>query len=80
MDINRFTQKSQEAVQAAQTKALPLGELFRTRIASRSGHDDVDEGESLQIYRPRYAWFLGASLLLLAMEMILGRRRAVLVA
>jgi len=64
----------------AHTKALPLGELFRTRIASRPGHDDLDEAEALQIYRPRYAWFLGPSLLLLVLEMILGRRRAVLVA
>jgi Ca-activated chloride channel family protein len=65
---------------AAHTKALPLGELFRSRIADRAGHDDPDEAEGLQIYRPRYAWFLGPSLLLLATEMILGRRRAVLVA
>ena len=65
---------------AAHTKALPLGELFRSRIAVRAGHDDPDEIEGLQVYRPRYAWFLGPSLLLLTMEMILGRRRAVLVA
>jgi Ca-activated chloride channel family protein len=65
---------------AAHTKALPLGELFRSRIAGHSGPDDAVEANSLQIYRPRYAWFLGPALLLLAVEMILGRRPALLTA
>ena len=60
----------------ARTQALPLGELFRTRIEPRAGHGDEDGVEALQVYRPRYAWFLGPGLALLALEMILGRARS----
>ncbi|HMF13857.1 MAG TPA: hypothetical protein VKE94_16180, partial [Gemmataceae bacterium] len=58
----------------ARTKAVPLGELFRTRIEPRSGHGDADGHEDLQVYRPRYAWFLGPALGLLALDVLLGRR------
>jgi Ca-activated chloride channel family protein len=61
---------------AARTKALPLGELFRTRIEPRGGHDDSDGLDALQVYRPRYAWFLGPALALLALDVLLGRRGA----
>jgi Ca-activated chloride channel family protein len=61
---------------AAHTKALPLGELFRTRIEPRPGHDDADGGDAMQVYRPRYTWFLGPALALLALEMLLSRRRS----
>jgi Ca-activated chloride channel family protein len=64
----------------AHTKALPLGELFRARIAGQAGPADTDEANSLQVYRPRYAWFFGPALLLLALEIILSRRRALLAA
>jgi Ca-activated chloride channel family protein len=65
---------------AAHTKALPLGELFRTRIEPRPGHDDADGADAMQVYRPRYAWFLGPALALLALEMLLGRPRSRLAA
>jgi Ca-activated chloride channel family protein len=60
----------------ARTQALPLGELFRTRIERRLGHGDEDGLDALQVYRPRYAWFLGPALALLALEMLLGRTRS----
>jgi Ca-activated chloride channel family protein len=60
---------------AAQTKALPLGELFFAQIEPRPGHHDEEGGEAMQAYRPRYAWFLGPALVLLALEMLLGRTR-----
>jgi Ca-activated chloride channel family protein len=60
----------------AHTKALPLGQLFRERIESRPGHEDDQGVDSLQVYQQRYVWFLGAALFLLAMELGLGRRRA----
>jgi Ca-activated chloride channel family protein len=65
---------------AAHTKALPLGELFRSRIEGRAGHEDEEAASALQVFRPRFKWFLGPALFLLALEMILGRRRAVIVA
>src|SRR5262245_25161502 len=58
----------------ARTKVVPLGELFRARIEPRAGHDDADGHEDLQVYRPRYAWFLGPALGLLALDVLLGRR------
>jgi len=61
---------------SARTSALPLGELFRTRIETRTGHE-ADETEALQVLRPRYSWFFGPALALLALEMLLGRRRVV---
>jgi Ca-activated chloride channel family protein len=60
----------------AHTKALPLGDLFRELIESRAAHE-ADEGvDSPQVFQQRYTWFLGAALFLLAMELGLGRRRA----
>ncbi|HMF12525.1 MAG TPA: VWA domain-containing protein [Gemmataceae bacterium] len=61
---------------AARTKALALGELFRACIEPRAGHDDADGLDALQVYRPRYAWFLGPALALLALDVLLGRRGA----
>jgi Ca-activated chloride channel family protein len=65
---------------AAHTKALPLGELFRARIKPRPGHEDADGGDAMQVYQPRYAWFLGPALALLALEMLLWRLRSLLAA
>jgi Ca-activated chloride channel family protein len=65
---------------AAYTKALALGELFRTRIEARPGHDEGEGADILQVYLQRYAWFLGPALALLALEMLLGRRRPQLAA
>jgi Ca-activated chloride channel family protein len=65
---------------AAHTKALPLGELFRSRIEARAGHEDEDAAGSLNVNRPRFKWFLGPALLFLALELILSRRRAAVVA
>jgi Ca-activated chloride channel family protein len=59
---------------AAHTKALPLGELFHTRIEPRPDREE-ERVDALQVYRQRYAWFLGPALLLLALEMVLGRVR-----
>jgi Ca-activated chloride channel family protein len=61
---------------AAGTKALPLGELFRARIEPRAGRDDEDGLGMLQVYRQRYAWFLGPALALFTVEMALGRSRS----
>jgi Ca-activated chloride channel family protein len=60
---------------AAHTKALPLGELFLAQVESRPGQDDGEAGEAMQVYRQRFAWFLGPALVLLALEMLLGRAR-----
>jgi hypothetical protein len=50
------------------------------RIEPRPGHDDSDNGDAMQVYRPRYAWFMGPALALLALEMLLGRPRSLLAA
>jgi Ca-activated chloride channel family protein len=60
----------------ARTRALPLGEIFRERIANRPGHEDTDD--PLPMYRQRSPWFFAGALLLLTAETTLGdwRRRA----
>lgn len=49
----------------------PLGALFHRDIEPRPVHEDSDD--TLPLYRQRYPWFLGAALLLLAGELLLGR-------
>jgi Ca-activated chloride channel family protein len=60
----------------ARTHALPLGEVYRARIEPRPGRGDEDGLDALQVYRPRYVWFLGPALALLFLEMLLGRTRS----
>jgi Ca-activated chloride channel family protein len=55
---------------AAQTRPLPLGELFHDRIEPRSVREDSED--SLPVYRQRYALFLGPALFFLAAELALG--------
>jgi Ca-activated chloride channel family protein len=57
----------------ARTQVLPLAELFRERLEVRAERDEAED--VLPAYRLRYAWFLGPAALLLATEMLLGRRR-----
>lgn len=58
----------------ARTDTFHLGELFRTQIEPRATHENPDD--ALPLYRQRYAWFFGGALLLLSLEMVLGRTRA----
>jgi hypothetical protein len=57
---------------------LPLGELFHTRIEPRPGREADDGVDTVQIYRQRYSWFLGPALVLLVLDMVLGRTRSLL--
>jgi Ca-activated chloride channel family protein len=54
----------------AQTRALPLGRLFRERIESRPVRDDTED--ALPQYQQHYPWFLGGSLLLLSLSVVVG--------
>jgi len=54
----------------AQTRALPLGRLFRERIESRPVHDDTED--ALPQYQQHYPWALGGSLLLLSLSVVVG--------
>jgi Ca-activated chloride channel family protein len=54
----------------AQTRALPLGRLFRERIESRPVRDDSED--ALPQYHQHYAWFLGGALALLALSVVVG--------
>jgi Ca-activated chloride channel family protein len=53
------------------TGTPPVGLLFRERIEPRGLREDNDD--ALPLYQQRYAWFLGPALLLLTLEMALGR-------
>jgi Ca-activated chloride channel family protein len=58
----------------ALTRALALGKWFRAVIEPRGNRPDGDTGETaLPRYRPRYAWFFGAALGLLAVPLLTGR-------
>jgi Ca-activated chloride channel family protein len=54
----------------AQTRALPLGRLFRERIESRPVRDDA--ADSLPQYQQHYAGFLGGALGLLALSIVVS--------
>jgi Ca-activated chloride channel family protein len=54
----------------AQTRALPLGRLFRERIESRPVRDDAED--ALPQYQQHYPWFLGGALLLLSLSVVVG--------
>jgi len=54
----------------AHTRALPLGRLFRERIESRPMRDDAED--SLPQYQQRYPAFLGGSLGLLALSVVVS--------
>jgi Ca-activated chloride channel family protein len=58
----------------AQTKALPLGELFRERI-EKAGVPAEENDDRLPVPRQYYVWFLAPALGLLALEMLLGAGR-----
>jgi Ca-activated chloride channel family protein len=60
-----------------QTKALPLGELFRTVIEPRGERatSEIESTADLPILRQRYAWFFGSALALLAMTMLIRDQR-----
>jgi Ca-activated chloride channel family protein len=51
----------------------PVGALFRERIEPRGLREDNDD--ALPLYQQRYPWFLGAALLFLTLEMVLGWTR-----
>ena len=55
---------------SAQTQGLPLGRLFRERIESRPLHEDTED--ALPLYQQHYAWFLGGSLLLLSLSIVVS--------
>jgi len=55
---------------SAQTQALPLGQLFHERIESRPVKEDSEE--SLPQYQQHYAGFLGGSLLLLSLSIVVS--------
>jgi Ca-activated chloride channel family protein len=57
----------------ARTSALPLGQLFLERIEPAKKQEvSVD---ALPSYQQRYPWFLGAGLLFLGLEMVVGQAR-----
>ncbi len=55
---------------AAHTQALPLGRLFRERIESRPVREDAED--TLPQYQQRYPWFLGGSLALLSLSIVVS--------
>lgn len=61
----------------ARTQALPLGAIFEEVIEPRGDPaGGAEAAASLTVFRPRYAWFLGPALLLLALSMALGEGRS----
>jgi Ca-activated chloride channel family protein len=52
------------------TKSLPLGEIFRERIASGPGHLDAED--QLPVYRQHSAWFFASALVLWMMDTSFG--------
>jgi Ca-activated chloride channel family protein len=61
---------------SARTHALPLGKLFREVIepGSRRTESELESTADLPLFRPRYAWFLGAALGLLAVSLLIRAR------
>ena len=79
--ISRMQQKPLEEISrrtggdylGAATQAPRLGDFFRDRIEPRVGRHLSED--LLQLYRQRDSWFFGTALALLALEMLIGRRR-----
>jgi Ca-activated chloride channel family protein len=55
----------------ARSSRLELGDLFYERIASKEAREETED--MVTRYRPHHAWFCGAAVLLLGVEMVLGR-------
>jgi Ca-activated chloride channel family protein len=68
-EIARLTGGTYLLAQGLQTP--PVGAVFRERIEPRGVREDNDD--ALPLYQQHYPWFLGAALLLLALEMAIGR-------
>jgi Ca-activated chloride channel family protein len=66
-EIARLTRGSYTA---AQTRPLPLVELFHEQIERGPVHEESDD--TLPVYQQRFAWFMGPAFALLAGEMLLG--------
>jgi Ca-activated chloride channel family protein len=58
---------------AARTRSLPPGALYREILAGRARRATVEV--LLTVYRPRYAWFFGTALALLAVSLFVGGGR-----
>jgi Ca-activated chloride channel family protein len=57
---------------AAGTRRIELGDLYLA-LAGRAQRED--SGDALPVYRPRYPWFLGPALFLLALPLLVPDRR-----
>jgi Ca-activated chloride channel family protein len=70
--LEQIAQWTQGSYTPARTQTLALGELFRDRLEHRAERDST---LALPLLRQRYAWFLAPALVLLAVEMAVGRWR-----
>jgi Ca-activated chloride channel family protein len=57
---------------SAQTRTLPLGELYLDTIATLPQREESDD--ALPVYRQRYAWFFGPAFVLLALAAAISDR------
>jgi Ca-activated chloride channel family protein len=71
--LEEIARRTRGTYTPARTQALPLGELFRERIEPAAARETTED--ALPLLRPRYAWFLGPALALLALEMAIGPLR-----
>jgi Ca-activated chloride channel family protein len=70
--LKEIAEQTRGTYTAARTGAVSLVELFRNQIEPGRKRESVDEAPP--VYRQRYAWFFGAALLLLILEMTCGAR------
>jgi Ca-activated chloride channel family protein len=60
---------------AAQTRTLPLGQVYLDAIAGQPNRPESDSDDALPVYKQHYEWFLLAALLLLTVAAVLPDRR-----
>jgi Ca-activated chloride channel family protein len=68
--LREIAEITEGAYVPAHTRALPLGRVFQERIESRPVREDVED--ALPQYQQRYPWFLGGSLALLSLSIVVS--------
>ncbi len=58
---------------AAQTRTLPLGQVYLDAVAGQAERTESDD--ALPVYHPQYVWFLAVGFAFLALAVMIGDRR-----
>jgi Ca-activated chloride channel family protein len=57
----------------ARTNVIPMGEIFRQRIESRAGRQEIED--IVPVYRQHPEWFFAGALLFMTMDLVLADHR-----